>query len=125
MKARILHIEDDPSLQKLVRVALQQLGGYDVHTAPDGPAALKVAATFAPHLILLDLDLPGMSGVQTLQALREMEVLREVPAMFLTAAADPRVLDELHALGAHVLHKPFRPRLLVETLARLLAQKES
>lgn len=125
MKTRILHIEDDPSLQKLVRVALEQLGGYEVRTIADGPCALKVAGDFAPHLILLDLDLPGMDGIQTLHALRAIESLRDVPAVFLTAAADPRVLNELHALGAHVLHKPFRPRPLVETLGRLLASKES
>ncbi len=125
MKTRILHIEDDPSLQKLVRVALEQLGGYEVRTAPDGPAALAQAQAFAPHLILLDLDLPGMSGTATLQALRQIEALRGTPAVFLTAAADPRLLAELHALGAHVLHKPFRPRLLVETLGRLLDKKET
>lgn len=125
MKARILHIEDDPSLQKLVRVALESIGGYEVRTVADGPCALKIAGPFAPHLILLDLDLPGMTGVETLQALRAIEALRTVPAVFLTAAADPRLLAELHGLGAHVLHKPFRPRPLVETLGRLLAPKES
>ena len=125
MNARILHIEDDPSLQKLVRVALENIGGYEVRTVADGPCALKVAGQFAPHLFLLDLDLPGISGVQTLQALRAIEGLREVPAVFLTAAADPRVLAELHALGAHVLNKPFRPRQLVETLGRVIVPKES
>ena len=125
MKARILHIEDDPSLQKLVRVALEQLGGFEVRTVADGPSALRIAGPFAPQLILLDLDLPGMNGVETLHALRAVEGLRDVPAVFLTAAADPRVLGELHALGAHVLHKPFRPRALVEALARLLTRKES
>jgi two-component system OmpR family response regulator len=125
VKARILHIEDDPSLQKLVRVALEQLGGFEVRTVADGPSALAIAGPFAPQLILLDLDLPGMSGVETLHALRAVEGLRDVPAVFLTAAADPRVLSELHALGAHVLHKPFRPRPLVEALARLIARKET
>ena len=125
MKARILHIEDDPSLQKLVRVALEQLGGYEVRTAADGPCALAVASQFAPHLILLDLDLPGMSGIAVLSALREVEGLRALPAVFLTAAADPRVLSELHAIGAHVLQKPFRPRSLVEALGRLLERKEN
>jgi CheY-like chemotaxis protein len=125
VKARILHIEDDPSLQKLVRVALESIGGYEVRTVADGPCALKVAGPFAPHLILLDMDLPGMSGVQTLHALRAIEGLREVPAVFLTASADPRVLAELHGLGAHVFHKPFRPRPLVEALGRLLPSKES
>jgi len=108
-----------------VRVALEQLGGYEVRTAADAPSALAIAGQFAPHLILLDLDLPGMSGVAALHALREVDGLREVPAVFLTAAADPRVLTELHAIGAHVLHKPFRPRSLVESLGLLLKRKEN
>ena len=124
-RTRILHVEDDASLQNLVRVALEQLGGYEVRTAADGPSALSQAREFAPQLVLLDLDLPGMSGIETLVALRAIESLRDIPAVFLTAAADPRVLDELHALGAHVVRKPFRPRPLVETLARVLARKES
>lgn len=123
-RKRILHVEDDRSLQNLVRVALERLGAYEVHTAADGPAALAAARQFAPHLVLLDLDLPGMSGIETLAALRAIDSLGDVPVIFLTAAADPRVLAELHALGAHVVRKPFRPRPLVETLARVLASKE-
>ena len=81
---------------------------------------------FTPQLLLLDLDLPIMSGVETLHALRRCEGLRDVPVIFLTAAADPKVLDELRSLGVQeVLRKPFRPRLLVEAVARVLKEKES
>jgi CheY-like chemotaxis protein len=124
VKKKVLHVEDDPSLQKLVRMALQQIGGYEVRTAADGFSALKIAPQFAPDVILLDLDLPGMSGTDTLRALRGLDSLRETPAVFLTAAADPQVLAELRALGAHVVQKPFRPKPLVEMLGRLLAEKK-
>ena len=126
LKTRILHVEDDRSLQRVVRVALEQLGGYEVRTAADGFAALDSARQFPPQLVLLDLDLPGMSGVDTLRALREIDGLRRVPVVFLTAAADPRVLEELRSLGVQdVLRKPFRPRPLVEALARILERKET
>jgi CheY-like chemotaxis protein len=118
----ILHVEDDPSLQKLVRVALEQLGGYTVCTAASGAEALALAGRFAPRLLLLDLDLPDMSGIATLRALRALPGLAEVPAVLLTAARDPGVQAELTSLGVReILHKPFRPRLLVQAVNRVLA----
>ena len=126
VRARILHVEDDPSLQNLVRAALEHLGGYEVRSAADGQQALDAVRDFAPQLLLLDLDLPGISGIDTLRALRRCEGLRDVPVVFLTAAADPKVLDELRSLGVQeVLRKPFRPRLLVEAVGRVLKEKES
>jgi len=123
MKTPILHVEDDVSLQNLVRAALEHLGGYEVRTAANGPQALELARQHPPRLVLLDLDLPGMSGIEVLRAMRGIEGLRGVPAIFLTAVVDPRVLAELRALDAQeVLQKPFRPRQLVETVARVLQE---
>src|SRR5262245_24312670 len=55
-RARILHVEDSRSLQNLVRIALEQRGGYEVCSAGSGAEALRVASAFAPQLLLLDLD---------------------------------------------------------------------
>ena len=121
MKTPILHVEDDVSLQNLVRAALEHLGGYAVYSAASGPQAVQLARQHPPRLLLLDLDLPGMSGIEVLRALREVEGLRDVPAIFLTAVVDPRVLADLRAADAQeILQKPFRPRQLVETVARVL-----
>jgi CheY-like chemotaxis protein len=123
MNTPILHVEDDVSLQNLVRAALEHLGGYQVRTAANGEQALQAARQQAPRLLLLDLDLPDMSGIELLRALRGIESLSAVPAIFLTAVVDPRVLAELRALDAReVLQKPFRPRQLVETVARVLRE---
>src|SRR5262245_3974547 len=121
MNKPILHVEDDTSLQNLVRAALEHLGGYEVRTAATGPQALQLARQYPPRLLLLDLDLPGTSGIEVLRELRGIEGLQAVPVVFLTAVVDPRVLAELRALDAQeVLQKPFRPRQLVETVARVL-----
>ena len=121
MNTSILHVEDDASLQNLVRAALEHLGGYEVRTAANGEQALQLARQDPPRLLLLDLDLPGTSGIEVLRELRGIEGLRNVPVIFLTAVVDPRVLAELRALDAQeVLQKPFRPRQLVETVARVL-----
>lgn len=123
-KKKILHVEDDLSLRNLVRTALERLGGYAVCTAADGFQAVELAHSFGPHLILLDLDLPGRDGIATLAALREIDALREVPAVFLTATADPSMRAKLVAAGAcEVLSKPFRPRELVQAIARALGSE--
>ena len=123
-KTTILHVEDDASLQNLVRIALESLGGYAVRTAADGPQALALARDAVPDLLLLDLDLPGMSGIATLKALRELPGLGPVPAVFLTAANDPAVEQELRALGVHeIVRKPFRPRALVQAIGRTLGRE--
>jgi len=120
-RAQILHVEDDSSLQNLVRITLEQLGGYAVHTATTGAEALELAARCTPRLFLLDLDLPGMSGLATLRALRKLPGLAGVPVLFLTAASDAATLAELRAAGgSEVLQKPFRPRLLVHAVGRVL-----
>jgi CheY-like chemotaxis protein len=120
---KILHVEDDASLQRLVRIALEQIGGYAVQTAPDGEQALAVMRDTLPDLVLLDLDLPGINGIAVLRAMRGDERLREVPVVFLTAATDPQLLDQLTGV-TEVLIKPFRPRLLVETIDRVFGRKK-
>jgi len=123
--ARILHVEDDPSLQQLVRIALTQLGGYAVDTAADGYRAIEIALERAPDLILLDLDLPGANGIETLKALRQIHGLDRIPVIFLTAAGDLLTQIGLLELGAWtILQKPVRPRQLVQTIIRALAGKE-
>jgi two-component system, OmpR family, response regulator len=123
-KTTILHVEDEPGLQQLVRVTLEGLGGYAVRTAGDGHQAMAIARDPAPQLVLLDMNLPGMNGIATVRALRQMPGLAEVPVIFLTAIEDPAVEAELYALGARdVLRKPFRPRLLLESIASALGAR--
>ena len=121
-KKIILHIEDDPSLQNLVRMALEALGGYDVRSAGTGLLELEIAPAIVPDLILLELDLPGINGLTTLQALRLIPGLEKVPAVFLTAAVDAATEAEMRTTGVQeVLRKPFRPRALAEIIGRQLA----
>jgi len=66
---RILVVDDEPSIVKLVTVYLKP-EGYEVLTAADGPSGLKAARLFKPDVMILDIMLPGMDGLELLQQLR-------------------------------------------------------
>ncbi len=59
---RILHVEDDPSIQAVAKVALEAIGGFEVLSCASGLQALEEVERFAPHFILLDVMMPGMGG---------------------------------------------------------------
>jgi len=91
----ILVVEDNPLNLKLVKAVLTR-SGYDVRGAADAAAALVALETFHPQLILMDLHLPGASGLELTQTLRASAATREIVIVALTAAAmkgdDARVL---------------------------------
>jgi DNA-binding response OmpR family regulator len=123
-KLRILHVEDDPSARSLVRLALSDLGDYVVESAGDALSALQVAAARTPDLVVLDLDLPGADGLDTLRALRAIDGMDRVPVLFLTASSDMMKVVEMLAAGARtVLQKPCKPRELVQAVDRVLGRK--
>lgn len=113
MGARILVVDDEPQLQYLLRSALERRG-YDVRTAGDGETALDVAATSWPQLIILDLGLPGLDG---LEVCRRIRAWSHVPIIVLSAREGDRDKVEALDLGADdYLTKPFS---MDELLARL------
>ena len=110
---RILHAEDDPSIQAVAKVALEMLGGFQVLACSSGQEALQQVVGFDPQLILLDVMMPGMDGPETLSRLRELIDLSTVPVVFMTAKVQPEEIDELRRLGAQdVIVKPFDPMQL-------------
>ena len=110
---RILHAEDDPSIQAVAKVALEMIGGYQVLACSSGQEALAQVVRFDPQLILLDVMMPGMDGPETLSRLRELIDLKGILVVFMTAKVQPEELDELRRLGAQdVIVKPFDPMQL-------------
>ena len=114
---RILHVEDGPSIQAVVKVALEALGGYQVLSCSSGLQALEEVEQFAPHFILLDVMMPGMGGTETLSRLSERVDLTEVPVAFMTAKVQPGEIEHLRNLGARdVIIKPFDPMRLASQI---------
>ncbi len=119
-KPRILVVDDEPDAVELVEFNLKS-NGYDVSTAADGEEALEKARSLIPDLIILDLMLPEVDGMEVCKILRRDQRTRGIPIIMLTAKAAEidRVLGL--ELGADdYVTKPFSPRELVLRVKRLL-----
>ena len=114
---RILLVEDDPDIQTMTSLALGSFGGYTVEVCSSAQQAIDSAAAFAPDLILLDVMMPGMDGIHTLEALRQIPETSVTPVIFLTARVQPHDVARYKELGSlAVIRKPFEPTTLVETI---------
>jgi len=114
---RILHVEDDPSIQAVTKVALEAIGGYQVRSCSSGLQALEEVEEFDPHFILLDVMMPGMGGAETLTRLSERIDLAQIPVAFMTAKVQPGEIEHLRKLGARdVIIKPFDPMRLASQI---------
>lgn len=115
---RILHVEDDPAIRKVVELALGRLGGYEVQSADSAEAALQCLEHFAPQLLLLDVMMPSIDGPMLLKMLRARVETQHAPAIFMTAKASSAEHRALMALGAcAVIEKPFDPMALSQLIA--------
>src|SRR5258708_27613446 len=120
MKAKILIVDDEPDVVQLVDYNLRA-ADYEVVAAADGVDALKKARSLTPNLIILDLMLPGLDGLEVCKLLRRDQSTASIPIIMLTAKAAEmdRVLGL--ELGADdYVTKPFSPRELVLRVKRLL-----
>ena len=120
MKTKILVVDDEPDVVELIRFNLQA-AGYDVVTADDGTEALRKALSASPDLIILDLMLPEVDGLEVCKLLRRDPHTKAIPIVMLTARAGEidRVLG--FELGADdYVTKPFSPRELVLRVKALL-----
>ncbi len=118
----ILVVDDEENIRNLVGAYLQA-EGYQVRTAEDGPGALQAARTFQPDVIVLDIMLPGMDGLEILQTLRRES---NVYVIMLTARSEETDKVVGLSLGADdYLTKPFSPRELVARVKAALRRMES
>jgi DNA-binding response OmpR family regulator len=118
---RVLIIDDEQGIRKIVEISLKAIAGWEVFTAASGQAGLEVAATEQPDAILLDVMMPGMDGVTTLQQMQANPELQLIPTILLTAKAqtsEQRQLTELPIAG--VITKPFKAPELVKQMRSLL-----
>jgi DNA-binding response OmpR family regulator len=114
---KVLVADDDADLRELIAFTLSQ-AGYLVIKASDGPAAVRQFAEEVPDLVVLDINMPGLSGFQVCEAIRARS---RVPVMMLTVRGEEEDLVRALGLGADdYLTKPFSPRTLLARIRALL-----
>ena len=114
---KILYVEDEPDIQMIARVALENVGGFELLVCSSGVEAVEKAEAFAPDLFLLDVMMPGMDGPTTLAELRKISSLTKTPVMFMTAKVQPQEVEFLKSLNvADVIAKPFDPMGLAQSI---------
>ena len=116
----VLIVDDYPDALDVWDVFLQ-IEGFTVLTASDGHTALELATTARPDLAVLDLELPGLTGYEVAEALRQHDATRHMPLIAATGHSQPDQIDRALAAGFDlVLVKPCEPDALVREIRRLL-----
>jgi two-component system phosphate regulon response regulator PhoB len=121
--SRILLAEDDPDIRHLVTFKLERAGFTVTEAeAEDGYAALRAAHVSTPDLVLLDVRMPRISGIEVCRELRADPRTAAVPIIMLTARSRPLDLEQAYAAGAtDYVVKPFSPRDLLHRVQSVLA----
>jgi len=120
-KPTLLMAEDEEDTASLIKFLLERAGYHVVH-APDGHQAQRLIDTMAPpSLVLLDIMLPHLSGLQLLPYIRKKTEWQRVPVIMLTADSSEHDIQQALAAGANdYMVKPFNPRELTARLSRFL-----
>ena len=122
-KKSILIVEDDEDIQQLVGYNLIQ-AGFQVEYADSGEEALGKIKKQYPDLILLDIMLPGMDGIEVCKVLRTENETAEIPIIMLTAKGEETDIVEGFELGADdYITKPFSPKILLSRIKAVLRRK--
>ncbi len=125
MPKRILVVDDEPDLSELLAYNLHR-AGYETRVAPNGRVALDLAATFKPDLIVLDVMMPELSGVEVAERLRRDKTTARIPIVMLTARTDE--VDELKGLASGAddyVTKPFSMKVLEARIEAVLRRAEA
>lgn len=121
MALRILLIEDDPDIQRMVQLSLKFQGGHEVMVASGGQEGIAKAEQERPDLILLDVMMPEMDGYETCRRLKANPATASIPIVFLSARAQQSEIQKGRELGAiGYLVKPFDPMTLSDQLQEML-----
>jgi two-component system, OmpR family, alkaline phosphatase synthesis response regulator PhoP len=116
---KVLVVDDEESILELLKYNLEK-GGYEVKTAIDGSRAVEIARKFTPDLVLLDIMMPKMDGVETCRLIREIPEMQKSFVVFLTARAEEYSEVAAFDVGADdYITKPIKPRALMSRISAL------
>jgi len=116
----VLIVDDDPFIRKLIATTLEDVAGFELAEAANGLEALHVSSRERPQLVFLDIDMPGMDGLEACRRLRADEATAGATIVMLTAAAGELAEREAEDAGADLfLTKPFSPLELLRLVNEL------
>lgn len=120
---KVLVVDDEEPILELLKYNLEK-SGYEVKTALDGAKAVDIARKFVPDLVLLDIMMPKMDGVETCRQLRDMPELQKTFVVFLTARSEEYSEVAAFDIGADdYITKPIKPRALMSRISALFRRE--
>ena len=116
---KVLVVDDEPDIVEILRYNLQKQK-FSVLTASNGNEALEIALVEIPDLIILDVRMPGMTGIETCRKIRTFDSLKDIPVLFLTADTDEYTsMSAIEAGGNHFITKPIHPTILLNMIKEM------
>ena len=122
LSKRILVVDNEPASTRMVRLTLERSGLFEVCEVNEPQTALAVAHRFQPHLVLLDIEMPGLDGSGVARQFREDQFTHNLPILFMTSLVTPEEADRrIYAAGSRVLAKPVTISKLLQSVAEMLS----
>ena len=121
---RIMVADDEPDILEISRIALESLGGYEVATCRSGAEFFRALPEFKPDLIVLDVMMPDMAGLEIYRTLRNMRGFEDVTVVFLTGLIGHNELEQLRRSGeAAIIRKPFDPMAFADRVDSIWSER--
>ena len=123
---KVLVVDDEESIREIYRRELQTRG-YQVMVAADGEEGLLKAAEDSPDIVLLDIMLPKMSGIDVLKSLKDNQLTKNIPVLLLTNLGEETIIKEGFELGAdgYLLKVSYTPSQVVDEVSKFLSGESS
>jgi two-component system, OmpR family, alkaline phosphatase synthesis response regulator PhoP len=122
---KVLVVDDEHDILELIRFNLER-EGFNVITVDSGEAALAQATRLRPDVVVLDLMLPGLDGIEVCRRLKENELTREIPVLMLTARTeDADIVTGLDVGADDYVTKPFSPKVLVARIRTIIRRRSA
>ncbi len=122
--AHILIVDDDSDIKELMEFFLQKKG-HEVTTACDGNNALEILETIKPDLIVMDMLMPGMDGIRTIEELNKNQAIRDIPVIMVSGARDEMdLMKGLLERPIKYIEKPFSHDKLLTIIEQMLNENE-
>lgn len=118
--AKILIAEDERDIRELIEFTLQ-FAGHEVFKASNGAEAVELAPTVMPDLIMMDVRMPKMTGYEACREIKQMDSVKHIPVVFLSAKGQESEIDTGLEAGAYeYILKPFAPDQLTQRISEVL-----